>query len=495
MKYRQSKCLALRTLSLLALLPYLQPLNALQTERALHIAINKSRFIELNKNMDSFTVANPEIADIELLDANHLYILGRHLGSTNVTLNNSKLNLFDTLNIEVTHDIDGLKAKLHELVPSENPGVYSSQGSIVLNGQVSSTEKMDDIISIAKTFLHSDKGKKDEYTTNEKTSDVSVINMMQVGGPQQVMLEVKVAEMNRSLAKNFKVDFSMMGSNGQFSGGGISGNSAIFPTLSPSLDSQMLEGAIASAASVITPFGLFGRFIGHDAQVNTIINASRNQGLIKILAEPTLTTISGQTADFLSGGEFPIPVQKNATGGISVSYKEFGVATKFLPVVLDSGRISLKISVDVSELSNVNAVVAAVNSTQNSFIIPALSKRRANSSVELEDGQTIGLAGLISENLRDNVNKFPGLGEIPVLGQLFTSQEFLKKQTELVIFVTPRLAKPMPTSTPQLPTDHFVEPSDIDFYLLGRTEARVRRTSGKASMGAGGMKGVFGQKP
>ncbi|KJV05889.1 type II and III secretion system protein family protein [Methylocucumis oryzae] len=490
--------MSVKLFSLLLIMGWLLKANAFASDNALRVTLNKSRFVELKTHTDSFTVANPEIADIELLDENHLYVLGKHLGTTNLTLNNSKLNQYESINIEVTHDIDGLKAKLHELLPTESPSVYSSQGSIVVAGQVSSAEKMDNILAIAKTFLQSDRSKPEEYSTNEKSNGVGLINMMQVGGPQQVMLEVKVAEMNRTLGKELNVDFNMMGQSGQFSGGSVSGAAAVTTTsqnLSSSLNRQLASGALDYATSLISPFGMFGRFISRSGQVNAVISASRSNGLIKILAEPTLTTISGQTADFLSGGEFPIPVQRNVTGGISVDYKEFGIATKFLPVVLDSGRISLKISVDVSELSNVSTVVAAVDNTQSSFVIPALVKRRANSTVELEDGQTLGIAGLISDNTRDSIDKFPGLGDLPVLGQLFTSQSFKKSQTELVIFVTPRLAKPMTTATPKLPTDSFIEPSDVDFYLLGRTEARIKRKQNgtPVSQGAGGAVGQFGQ--
>ena len=168
---------------------------------------------------------------------------------------------------------------------------------------------------------------------------------------------------------------------------------------------------------------------------------------------------------------------------------------KFLPVVLDSERISLKLNIDVSELTNSNAVTAGVTNTQNVFVIPALTKRRASSSLELSDGQTMGIAGLISDNLRDSVKKFPGLGEIPILGQLFTSQEFQKNQTELIIFVTPRIARPMPSSNVKLPTDSFIEPDDVDFYLMGRTEGRQPKQRVGAGSGKGGMSGNFGQQP
>lgn len=502
---------------------------AIPMDQLFQVAVNKTRFINLEQNTDTVSVGNPDIADIQLLDKNHLYIVGRRLGSTNVVLGNAKAEFFMTLNVEVTHDLDGLKTKLHELIPSEHPEVHSSQNSIVLSGQISSAEKMDNILAIAGTFLQQDGKPQDSgqgaaasppETKDKAAADAkpgknqatAIINMMQVGGPQQVMLEVKVAEMDRTLAKNLDVNFNIMQAGGSWSAGGVSGKTAVpMPLYSASgqltqvtesiTHGQLFDTLLNSAPTVISPFGAFAKFIGQGGtQGSAVINASRQNGLVKILAEPTLTTISGQSADFLSGGEFPIPVQRNATGGISITYKEYGVATKFLPVVLDSGRISLKLTVDVSEISNLNTVVASVSSTQNAFVIPALTKRRANSSVELEDGQTIGIAGLISDNLRDSVNKLPGIGDLPILGQLFTSQQYLKNQTELVIFITPRLAKPMPNANPTLPTDSFVEPDEFDYYLRGRTESLKDkglrpRAQEKIGAGAGGLYGTFGQQP
>lgn len=472
--------------------------SAAPMDRHFEVVIDKSRFIKVKQNINQVTVANPEVADIQLLDEHNLYILGRKLGTTNVTVADSSRNFFMTLDVEVTHDINGLKTKLHELIPTENPSIHSSQGSIVITGQVTSAEKMDAIMAIANTFLHqedkaSSAGQSEggpvagHQNLSEKNRNPSVINMMQVGGPQQVMLEVKVAEVDRTLSKHLKIDFNALKSGGNLQGGAISGSASI----------SALTDLVNVMPSVVTPFGLFGRFIGSNNSENIVINAARKNGLVKILAEPTLTTISGQTADFLSGGEFPIPVQQNAANGIgsiTINYKEYGVATKFLPVVLDSGRISLKLSIDVSELNDINTVVASVTNTQNSFTIKGLTKRRADSTVELADGQTIGIAGLISDNVHESINKFPGLADIPILGQLFTSQEFIKDQTELVIFVTPRLVKPMPNATPKLPTDHFVEPNDIEFYLLGRTESLQRPlNSEKAVGGSVGLIGQFGQ--
>ena len=313
---------------------------------------------------------------------------------------------------------------------------------------------------------------------------------MQVGGPQQVMLGVTVAEIDRRLARDFKVDFSAIGSSGDFSAGAVGGNALV----------NALSQTAAVGASVINPYGMFFRFIGSDVAIKTVINAAKENGLAKILAEPNLTVISGQDADFLSGGEFPIPVPQNigvgGSGTITIQFKPFGVMLKFLPVVLDTGRVSMKLNIDVSELSADNAVKLPVGDSNQSFVIPSLTKRSANSSLELDDGQTIGIAGLISDSMRESITKFPGLADIPGIGQLFTSQKFLKNETELVIFVTPHLVKPIAPESIRLPTDYYIEASDMEYYLMGRTEARkmpARVNSGQTY--TGGLRGHFGQQP
>ena len=199
---------------------------------------------------------------------------------------------------------------------------------------------------------------------------------------------------------------------------------------------------------------------------NFILKAAKNDGIAKVLAEPTLTTLSGQPAIFRSGGEFPVPVP-GENGTVTIDYKDFGIGLDFLPVVLDARQINLSINVAVSEVSTQSAVVIEVEGTNSSIFVPTLSKRSASSTVELADGQTIAIAGLIDESMREQVSKIPGLGDIPVLGALFRSKEFIKGQTELVVLVTPHLAKPLNKQDIHLPTDNIVDPSAWSFYLMG----------------------------
>jgi pilus assembly protein CpaC len=209
--------------------------------------------------------------------------------------------------------------------------------------------------------------------------------------------------------------------------------------------------------------------VGAEFAASLVIDAAAQQGLARILAEPTVTTLNGQEAQFLSGGSFPIPVPEQ-NGTIGIDYKDFGVKLIFQPLILEGGRINLKLNISVSQLVATNSLVVSPITSSSVFAVPALSERRALSTVELSDGQTIGIAGLMNENMNSAVTKFPGLGDIPILGQLFRSQSYQKGQTELVIFVTPTLAKPIRPGDVHLPTDGQVDPSNFDFYLRGRLE-------------------------
>ncbi len=484
------------------------------------VTVQKTRFMHLKSPIEGVQVHDTSIVDVAKLDPNHLYFLGKKLGSTNVILL-CKSGPCDTIDVEVTHDLDGLKTKLHELFPNEHPEVRSSQGSIVLSGQVSSLQKMDAIVKIAQTFVLSGSrlpttSQMNIFAPSEPGGSAvagvqpgsspgapqgqatGVINLMQVGGPQQVMLGVTVSEIDRQVARNLSVSFHAIGGSGNISGGAVSGTANLSSGPVNGLNG-LLDAVTSVASTTINPYGLFFRFLGSDASFSTFINAAKSNGLAKVLAEPNLTVISGQDASFMSGGSFPMPVpQTGSTGGltITVQMQPYGVMLKFLPVVLDTNRISLKLNIDVSEISANNSILIPVSSAGGSYTIPSLIARSANTSLELDDGQTIGIAGLISDNVSEAISKFPGLGDIPILGQLFTSQQFQNNETELVIFVTPHLVKPVSPDSIRLPTDKYVEPSDTEFYWMGRTEGRQmpeRVKSGQAY--TGGLRGHFGQQP
>jgi pilus assembly protein CpaC len=315
-----------------------------------------------------------------------------------------------------------------------------------------------------------------------------VINLMQIGGIQQVMLEVKVSEMQRTEVRSLNAQFNAFKNGGQWNFGGVNGGLTTPAYVNPNGDLVPVFTSANSAGNLtrwgppvseflpnpmsIANQGLFASFLDNNFIFNLALDAALNQGLAKILAEPTLTTLTGQEAKFLSGGEFPIPIQ-SSLGQVSIEYKDYGVELDFIPVVLENGRINLKLTISVSQLVSTTSLGISATTTNSVLVIPSLTTRSASGTVELADGQTIGLAGLLNDSLAQSINKFPGLGELPVIGALFRSQNYQKGDTELVILVTPHLAKPLPRSKIKLPTDSFVEPSQLDYYLWGKMEGKA----------------------
>ena len=497
------------------------------------VALNKSKLITLNKNIQIEEISqgntaisnnnfkpDMETADATFIQPNQILINGKSIGSTNLYLWGAKGKIIEVLDIEVTHDLTTLKAKLNELLPTEhdaqgkpNIAVRSSQKNIVLTGEVTSLANMQAAIQLAQGYLGGSQNlggtspagsESGQGNINVSTSSAQpkvdpsasavpqVINLMTVGGAQQVMLDVKVAEINRTVLKGLNIKFNALQASNNFSVGAVNGGGLLN---AKGIGSLLAPHSFDAGA-------LFLQSISGQFMFNLTVDAANDQQLAKILAQPTLTTLSGQTATFISGGEFPIPVPQSMGSGsstITIVFKEYGIGLKFVPIVLDSGRINLNMHVSVSELSTDAAVIAQGSSTETSLSIPSLTKREASTTLELAEGQTMSIAGLISEKLKENVNKFPGLGDVPGLGALFRSSKFLKDTTELVIFVTPRLAKPILAKNAQLPTDSFVEPDDVDFYILGRTESRrarsiVNNKVGSSVIAKGGLDGEYGQQ-
>jgi len=480
---------------------------------ALTVPLYKSRVLNSAVPVERVSVGNPDIADLLILRDRELYVLGKDLGTTNVLLWDRGDNLIGSVAVEVIHDLEGLKQKLFELMPSENIDVYAAQRSIVLSGSVSSVTAMNAALQIANGYLAQIATAVEAQAFEQRQTGGSsgeVINLLQVSGAQQVMLEVKVAEIARTELRRLESQFNGINVGGErWNFGGVNGGAtfpdALFepgdvripvfdeaapfgPVIDEFAPNPMTISGTGFFASLLTPNGLF----------NLSLDAARQKGLAKILAEPTLTTLSGQEAQFLSGGEFPIPVPQGGNG-VTIEFKEFGVGLRFVPVVLGSGHINLKLNISVSELTDSSNVAVTADGATSTFLVPSLARRSASATVELLDGQTMGIAGLINEDLREVVNKFPGLGSIPVLGNLFRSQEFVKGETELVIMVTPHLARAVSRNQLRLPTDDFIEPTDKEFYLMGRLESKRRdsETAGTAPTAEarqGGVESDFGHE-
>lgn len=455
------------------------------------VPIYKSRVVDLPGAVKRVSIGNPDIADVLLLGDDGLYVLGKDLGSTNVMLWDRDDRLVAALNISVTHDLDNLKKQIGMVLPSENVDVWSAQRNIVLAGQVSSTAKMDAALQVATGYLEQMATAKDKIMFKQQTGGGSeqpdrksgeVINLMTVGGVHQVMLQVRVAEVNRQAIRNLNAQMNAISLDGKWTTGAVNGG-ATFPDVLVQPGNVRVPvfggfdhnplGPVFDEFAPTTPSinstGLFASFLSSDFLANIVLDAYQTRGLAKILAEPTLTTLSGQDAQFLSGGSFPIPVSQE-NGRIGIEFKDFGVKLSFQPLILDAKRINLKLNVSVSELADSNSLSLTPIGTSAVFTIPSLTERRAISTVELSDGQSIGIAGMMNESMRSAVNKFPGLGDVPILGHLFRSQSYQKGETELVILVTPRLAKPIKPADITLPTDAVKDPTSTEFFLGGKIE-------------------------
>jgi len=474
----------------------------------LYVPLFKSRIVNVPGGAQRISVGSPDIADIVVISPTQLYVLGKDIGTTNVLLWNSGNHLIGTISVEVQHDLEDLKRKLAEILPGQAIEVRSTQRSIVLSGHVSDVEKMNAAVRIAEAYraqiqtaANAEVFKQQNNSPRLDKTVGEVINLIEVGGVQQVMLEVKVAELQRSELRSLDARFNSFRNGANWNWGGVNGgatfpafkdqnnlmrpvymsgyggptvNSGAFPPDPTALShwGPPIDYFLPNPLSIADK-GLFASFLNHSFLFNIALEAAKNTGMAKILAEPTLTTLTGQEAKFLSGGQFPIPVAGNY-GQVGIEYKDFGVGLDFIPTVLSSGHINLKLNISVSELVNTTSLGVNVANANATFVVPSLTARSASGTVELADGQTIGLAGLLNDSLRQSINKFPGLGSVPVLGALFRSQAYQKGDTELVILVTPHLAKPLPKDRIKLPTDSLVEPSDADFYLWGRMQGNAK---------------------
>lgn len=417
----------------------------------LDVPLNKSQVVTVDRPFAKAMVGNQEVADIVPITNRSLYVLGKKMGTTSLTIYDSNNIVISVVDVAVGPDIVSLRRQMAELIPGENIGARISNEAVVLTGVVSNGPAVDRAVELAKSYA----GDK-------------VINMMSIGASQQVMLEVRFSEINRQTGK--QIGFSgFTGSNdGTF--GSATGNGA---SLVPDPDTG--EG-ILKLDSITNSFGVFRKAFGAlGLNINATLDALERKGLVKTLAEPTLVALSGETASFLAGGEFPVPVAQNSGSGagggnggsITVEFKPFGVSLAFTPTVLADGVINLQVEPEVSSID------PSASITVNGLTIPGLQTRRANTVLELRDGESFALAGLIRRDFATTVRQVPLLGSIPIIGALFRSSGFTKGETELVIVVTPRIVRPVKADQIQLPTDRVQNPSEGDLFLMGRTDKAV----------------------
>ncbi|MGK5030395.1 type II and III secretion system protein family protein [Janthinobacterium sp. MDT1-19] len=415
------------------------------------IAVGKSTLRSLSLPVSQIAVNDPRVAGARMLgSSSQLFVWGLAPGSTNLILWDRQQRPV-IVDIEVEIDVEGLQAQLAYVFPGERAvKAGAAGGSIVLSGQVSDSVKASQILEMAQAYAQRGAGEAAAPADGAASAagGVKVINMLSIAAPQQVMLEVKIAEVSKTLVDQLGASVGISGTRGNWTYG---------------LLSNLLSGNPSQLGAV---HGKNGNGLTLDAQ--------KRDGLVKVLAEPNIMAISGQEASFLAGGKIFIPVaQDSTTNKITLEEKEFGIAVKFTPTVLEGGRINLKVAPEVSELNREGIGITTGGGAAANAVLPAFTTRRTTTTVQLFDGQSFAVGGLIKNNVTTNIKALPFLGEIPVLGALFRSSDFQTDRTELVFIITPHLVKPLDRALDGdivLPTDAYVAPSRGEFFLQGKME-------------------------
>jgi pilus assembly protein CpaC len=407
------------------------------TMRAVQIEVSKAGLIRLDGLAAAVFIADPEVCDIQVKSPSLIYLIGRKPGETTLYAVDEEDRLLEAVNVSVVHNLTRLRQAVQSLHPNADVGVSSIGNAVVIKGKVPTSKMADDVGRLASTIV-------DQNGT--------VINKLAVTAPNQVNLRVRVAEIDRGIQKQLGVRWDVVGQIGSVQLG--------FFTANPF--SLAIPGGPGFSGAAV-------RSVTNNADVNAIIDALANENLISILAEPNLTAMSGESASFLAGGEFPILVPQGFDR-ITVEFKKFGVSLEFTPTIVGQDRISLNVRPEVSELSTQGEVTIPVAGGQ--ITIPALTVRRAQTTVELGSGQSFAVAGLLQNRSENSLQKYPLLGDIPVIGALFRSDRFRRNDTELVIIVTPYIVRPVPAGNLAAPTDGYQPPSDADRILYGGTHRR-----------------------
>jgi len=395
----------------------------------LTIFLRQGVILEVDEPLFNVFVADPNIADVMLQSPQRVYVFGKAIGDTTIFLSDESGSVVAGRTVRVTHDTATIEQAIRMMLPKVNVQVRSVGRSLVVEGAVASPGEVEDIRRLARSYVGSD----DEV-------------LLRVGmtAANQVNLRVRVAEISRSLDDRLGIRWdSLFGGSSKVTGGFGGGAGGGAPD------------AFDAVLNVVTG--------GID--LNIVVDALSQEGLISILAEPNLTAISGESASFLAGGEFPVPVA-GTDGDVTIEFKQFGVSLTFTPTLVDNNRISLKVAPEVSEIDFTRAVEVA------GVTVPALTTRRASTTIELGSGQSFAIAGLLKSTTSHDVDKLPGLGDIPILGALFRSSAYIQGETELVIIVTPYIVEPVTRlADMQLPTDGLAPPNELERMLLGQFQS------------------------
>lgn len=467
------------------------------------VVVNKSRTFKVDTAFSTIVAGSPDIVDVKSLSDHLIYVQGKQTGTTNVILFDSSMKQIGILDVEVVIDTGNLQQNIRSSTGMQGVRVSASEGQVVLSGTAVDAVAAERAMAIA---------------TSTVAKGGTVVNAMSVAAPQQVMLEVRFLEVNRQAGRNLGVNLYAANANGTNVGntglggatsatgrqpiGGINtvpnplantGGTPVGASPTGSLPILGTAGTLLGTAGGIAPVP-FGSLLtsivrtSGGGSVDLLISALETKGLVRRLAEPNLTTLSGDAARFLAGGEFPVPIPNTTTTGfptVTIDYKKFGVELAFVPTVLSRGVINLRVEPSVSELDFSNAV------TIQGTTVPALTRRDARTTVELRDGQSFAIAGLLQTRNRQDVSQLPWIGSVPVIGSLFGSKSYQQEETDLVIIVTPRLVAPAaPGQQLASPLDSRLPANDVDFFLNGQMEVRKRYNDYVNS--GGDVKGPYG---
>ncbi|MBO0345690.1 type II and III secretion system protein family protein [Roseibium sp. CAU 1637] len=415
------------------------------TDKQLQVGIGRSVVIDLAEEVADVLVSNPAIADAVVRSRHRVFVLGNAAGQANLVLFARSGRELASFDLRVEPDTTDLTQLIRRAIPSSRIQAESLNGSLILSGKADSTADAQKAADLAARFSGPD------------IKSTAILNMIEVSGSDQVLLKVTVAEVDRSVIKQLGLNLSGSVGVGNYTAG--FNNSTSFTVNTDAVNQSILSGVMNAGGTSLA----------------ASVEALQREGVIRTLAEPTLTAISGENASFLAGGEFPIPISES-DGQVSVEFKKFGVGLDFTPVVQSGGRINMRVKTEVSELSSEGAV------TVGSISISALKVRRAESTIELPSGGTLVMAGLLKESYQQAISGVPGLMQVPILGSLFKSRDFLRKQTELVVFVTPYTVNPVAPSKLVRPDKNLLPPTDAESIFFNRLN-KIFKTGGNAPTG------------
>lgn len=435
------------------------------TSSSLKVPMSRAVVVESDVPFGELSVANPGIADIATLSDRTIYVLGKAPGRTTLTLLGPDGRLITNVEIHVSPDIAEFKERLGQILPGEAIEVRTANDGIVLSGTVSSIARLDRALDLA-----------------ERYAPGRVSNLMTVGGSQQVMLKVRFAEMQRSVSKSLTTSFAV---NGAANSIGATGGTQVFSNGSNL--TNLFDGdpntVVSSSTNRAGALGIAVAAGGLEFAV--LLEALESKGVVRTLAEPNLTALSGQNADFLAGGEYPIPVlDKN--GNSAIQYKPFGVLLNFTPRVVDGDIINLEVKAEVSGIDT------TVTVSTGGFSVNAFSVRRSSTTVELRDGQSFAIAGLLQDDFTDLASQVPWLGDVPILGTLFRSADYARNQSELVVIITAHLVSPTRGEALALPTDRVRIPTERQLFLFGKVTGKNGPRGAAGEVASQDFQGSYG---